>query len=68
MDNITIGYTFNPLLKKFDSNSIRLWAGVQNVFTITNYSGLDPEIFNNGIDNLIFPRSRTFLLGVNVKF
>jgi iron complex outermembrane receptor protein len=68
MDNITIGYTFNPLLKKFKSNSIRLWAGVQNVFTITNYSGLDPEIFNNGIDNLIFPRSRTFLLGVNVKF
>tara|TARA_R110002049_G_scaffold24588_6_gene86952 strand:+ start:6115 stop:9048 length:2934 start_codon:yes stop_codon:yes gene_type:complete len=68
MDNITFGYTINPLIKKFSGNSIRLWAGVQNVFTITEYSGLDPEIFNNGIDNLIFPRSRTFLLGANIKF
>jgi iron complex outermembrane receptor protein len=68
MDNITFGYTINPLLKKFNTNSIRLWAGVQNVFTITNYSGLDPEISSNGIDNLIFPRSRTFLLGANIKF
>lgn len=68
MDNITFGYTINPLIKKFSGNSIRLWAGVQNVFTVTNYSGLDPEIFNNGIDNLNFPRSRTFLLGANIKF
>lgn len=75
MDNITIGYTFNPLLKKFKTNSIRLWAGVQNVFTVTNYSGLDPDIVSsnpgvpsNGIDNLTFPRSRTFLLGANIKF
>jgi len=67
MDNITLGYTFDRPIKKFSKNSIRLWAGVQNVFTITNYSGLDPEVFN-GIDNLIFPRSRTFLLGANIKF
>ena len=68
MENITLGYTFNPIFKKFKNNSIRIWAGVQNVFTVTNYSGLDPEIFSNGIDNLIFPRSRTFLLGANIKF
>lgn len=67
MDNITLGYTFDRPIKKYTKNSIRLWAGVQNVFTITNYSGLDPEVFN-GIDNLIFPRSRTFLLGANIKF
>jgi TonB-linked SusC/RagA family outer membrane protein len=67
MDNITLGYTFDRPIKKFASNSIRLWAGMQNVFTITNYSGLDPEVFN-GIDNTIYPRPRTFLLGANIKF
>jgi iron complex outermembrane receptor protein len=67
MDNVTFGYTFDRPIKKFASNSIRLWAGVQNVFTITNYSGLDPEVFN-GIDNLIYPRSRNFLVGANIKF
>ena len=67
MDNITLGYTFDRPIKAFTTNSIRLWAGVQNVFTLTNYSGLDPEVFN-GIDNLIYPRSRTFLIGANIKF
>ncbi len=67
MDNITLGYTFNRPIKKFASNSIRLWAGMQNVFTLTNYSGLDPEVFN-GIDNTIYPRPRTFLIGANIKF
>jgi len=67
MDNITFGYTFDRPIKKFASNSIRLWAGVQNVFTITNYSGLDPEVFG-GIDNLIYPRSRNILVGANIKF
>ena len=67
MDNITLGYTLDRPIKKFASNSIRLWAGMQNVFTITNYSGLDPEVFN-GIDNTIYPRPRTFLIGANIKF
>ncbi len=64
MDNLTFGYTFNKFLG--ESSTFRLWTGVQNVFIITDYSGLDPEV--NGIDNTIFPRSRTFLLGANVKF
>jgi iron complex outermembrane receptor protein len=67
MDNITLGYTFDKPIKKFASNSIRIWAGMQNVFTVTNYSGLDPELFN-GIDNTIYPRPRTFLVGANIKF
>ena len=67
MDNITIGYTFNRPIKKFSKNSIRIWAGMQNVFTITNYSGLDPEVFG-GIDNTIYPRPRNFLIGTNIKF
>jgi len=65
MDNLTLGYNFNEL--KGNLSNIRIWTGMQNVFTITNYSGLDPEIFE-GIDNTIYPRPRTFLLGVNVKF
>jgi TonB-dependent starch-binding outer membrane protein SusC len=68
MDNITLGYTIDRPIKKFASNSIRLWAGMQNVFTITNYSGLDPELANNGIDNTSYPRPRTFLIGANIKF
>ena len=67
MDNITLGYTFDRPIKKFNKNSIRIWAGVQNVFVITNYSGLDPEVFG-GIDNTIYPRSRNFMVGANVKF
>ncbi|MFD0991889.1 SusC/RagA family TonB-linked outer membrane protein [Tenacibaculum geojense] len=67
MDNITLGYTFDRPIKKFNKNSIRLWAGVQNVFVITNYSGLDPEI-SNGIDRNVYPRSRNFMLGANIKF
>ena len=67
MDNITLGYTFNRPIKKFASNSVRIWAGMQNVFTLTNYSGLDPEVFN-GIDNTIYPRPRTILVGANIKF
>ena len=66
MDNVTLGYTFNGF-NNHDSSSIRLWTGVQNVFTITNYSGLDPEVFG-GIDNTIYPRPRTFLVGANIKF
>ncbi|NEW79813.1 MAG: SusC/RagA family TonB-linked outer membrane protein, partial [Gelidibacter sp.] len=65
MDNLTFGYTFNKFNK--DLSSIHLWGGVQNVFTITNYSGLDPEIYG-GIDNTIYPRARTFLMGANIKF
>lgn len=65
MDNLNFGYTFNNFNK--DISSIRLWTGVQNVFTITNYSGLDPEVYG-GIDNTIYPRPRTFLMGANIKF
>ncbi|MDP3312459.1 SusC/RagA family TonB-linked outer membrane protein [Lutibacter sp.] len=65
MDNLTFGYTFSKFNK--DLSSIYLWGGIQNVFTVTNYSGLDPEIYG-GIDNTIYPRARTFLMGANIKF
>ncbi|WP_370390657.1 SusC/RagA family TonB-linked outer membrane protein [uncultured Winogradskyella sp.] len=66
MDNITLGYTFSDISQYL--KSLRIWAGVQNAFIITDYSGLDPEVGENGIDNAIFPRTRNFLVGANFKF
>ena len=67
MDNITLGYTFDKFFT--DKISGRISASVQNVFTITKYSGLDPEIPGvNGIDGTIWPRPRTFTLGLNLNF
>ena len=65
MDNISLGYTFPKWLE--GKASLRLFTGCQNVFTITKYSGLDPEV-TGGIDNTIYPRQRQFLFGANVKF
>ena len=66
MDNISLGYTFPKWLE--GKASLRLFTGVQNAFVITNYSGIDPEITNNGVDNTVYPRQRSFLFGANVKF
>lgn len=65
MDNITLGYTFRELSNVI--KSVRVWGGIQNVFVLTEYSGLDPEVFN-GIDNTIYPRPRNILIGANIKF
>ncbi|MGK7397527.1 MAG: SusC/RagA family TonB-linked outer membrane protein [Candidatus Cyclobacteriaceae bacterium M3_2C_046] len=61
VDNITLGYSFNQI----ESARIRLYGTVQNAFNFTNYRGLDP-IVENGIDNNIYPRSRTFLIGLSI--
>ena len=66
LDNATVGYTLDNLLQ--DKLSVRIYAGGQNLFVWTNYSGLDPEVFNNGIDNTIYPRPRTYYAGLNVRF
>jgi len=65
MDNLTLGYTL-PHLRQV--KSARVYGTVQNVFTITGYSGIDPEAGLNGIDNNIYPRSRTFTVGVSLGF
>ena len=67
LDNITLGYNFKSVFNT-DKYSLRLYGGVQNVLTITDYKGIDPEVFNNGIDGSIFPRARMFMLGVNANF
>ena len=64
-DNITVGYTWDNLLK--DSLRLRLFGAVQNPFVITKYSGLDPEVFS-GVDNNAYPRPVTFTLGAVATF
>ena len=65
MDNITLGYSFDKL---FDTNiSGRIYGTVQNVFTITNYTGIDPEVAS-GVDGDIYPRPITTILGVSLNF
>lgn len=65
MDNIQLGYTFTDIGN--NNSTLRLSGTVQNAFIISEYSGLDPEIFG-GIDNTIYPRARTFLFGMNFSF
>jgi iron complex outermembrane receptor protein len=65
MDNLYLGYNLGPVFKK--SANLRLNANVQNVFVITNYTGLDPEI-GSGVDNNFYPRPRTFVLGATLDF
>ncbi len=66
LDNVVLGYRFpeNFLGSKV---GLRLYGSVNNVFTITGYDGLDPEI-QNGNDNNIYPRPRTYLFGINLDF
>jgi iron complex outermembrane receptor protein len=73
LDALTIDYTF---LSPEHEPRLRLYGTVQNVFTLTTYRGLDPEIGNVsgnpseprfGIDDRVFPRARTFLVGVNLR-
>ena len=63
-DNITLGYSFDKLFKKISG---RVYATVQNVFTISKYKGIDPEI-NGGYDSNIYPRPLTGILGLTLNF
>jgi len=65
MDNIYLGFNAGQLLHK--NTNLRFGFTVQNVFTITQYEGVDPEI-SGGIDNNFYPRPRNFVLSVNLNF
>lgn len=79
LDNINIGYNFiNPSFAKA-INKIRVYASVNNVFTLTNYGGIDPEINfsgGNGSNEIyfgndqynIYPKTRTVTFGLNITF
>lgn len=68
-DNITLGYSFYDLFKTGNWAGIsgRVYFTCSNVFTITKYDGLDPEIYS-GIDNNMYPRPRSFILGLSLNF
>lgn len=72
--NFQIGYTLpKKCLEKMAFNNLRFYVGVQNLFTITSYSGYDPEVssnvlFSRGIDNSSYPNARTYTFGFNASF
>jgi len=71
LDNATLGYTFSSLGNNF--KNLRVYVTGTNLFTLTDYMGIDPEMslggIEPGIDNRNFyPKTRSFLLGVNVSF
>jgi TonB-linked SusC/RagA family outer membrane protein len=75
ISNVTLGYDFSRLIKGSWISKARLYVSAQNLFTITKYSGMDPEIgygfdedWVSGIDLGYYPSARTFLVGVNIQF
>lgn len=63
MDNLTIGYGLT-----YRGQPVRIFGTIQNAFTLTGYSGVDPTSGLNGIDNNRYPRARTFTGGLAVRF
>jgi len=81
LQNLTVGYDFKRLISWKGISKLRLYAQVQNLFTLTKYDGMDPEIgsYNgtdgnssdswvSGVDMGYYPHPRTFLIGVNIAF
>ncbi len=73
--NITLGYDLKKSLKSMPVSQCRIYGTVQNPFTFTKYSGMDPEVGYNageswatGIDLGYYPSARTFMVGCNIKF
>ena len=65
--NVTLGYTLpKSLLKKAQLTTARFYISGQNLFTVTKYNGFDPEIGTSGIDNSVYPVTRTISIGVNL--
>ena len=73
---VTLGYDFKHLWKGCPFQQLRLYVQAQNLITFTGYTGLDPEVGNSaggngwasGIDLGLYPPSRTYLIGANIKF
>lgn len=66
LKNLTIGFT----LPKFTSliSNAKVYISAENVFTLTKYSGMNPEVGYNGMDNGRYPLSKIFSMGLNIKF
>ena len=78
LNTLTIGYTIpKAITKKFAVQNLRVYATGGNLFCLTGYSGLDPEVNTKyssndypkiGVDRGAYPRARTFTFGINVEF
>lgn len=76
LKNLTVGYSINPeLLKRIKINKLRVYASGTNLWTLTNYTGADPEVnsldgstTSQGLDFNTFPQVRTILVGLNLGF
>lgn len=80
LQSLQIGYNFNSkVIDAFSLSRLRLYVNLQNVFTITGYEGIDPEVglqnyssdnrnLDIGVDRAIYPPSRTYTLGLNIAF
>lgn len=75
ISSISVGYDFSKLIKKDYLNRLHLYLSIQNLYTFTKYSGMDPEIgysggssFGSGIDLGFYPSPRTVLVGLNITF
>ena len=78
LKNISLGYTFNTKkwAKAIGISKLRVYAQAQNLFVITGYSGMDPEVMSNttnavlspGVDKNTLPQARTYTFGVNLSF
>ncbi|HYC84791.1 MAG TPA: TonB-dependent receptor [Chryseosolibacter sp.] len=74
ISNVTLGYDLSKLLKGKSMNQFRIYASALNLLTLTKYEGMDPEVgygvnsFSSGIDLGYYPRPRTYMIGMNLKF
>lgn len=77
LKNISLGYDFKRLFKTIPVSQLKLYVSAQNLFTITGYSGMDPEVgygagsnysYAQGIDLGFYPSSRVYMIGTSIKF
>ena len=69
LKNLTLGYTLpTDLSRKAYLSNARLYLSAQNLFTLTRYSGFDPEVGAGGVDLGTYPVTRTVSLGLNIQF
>jgi TonB-linked SusC/RagA family outer membrane protein len=83
ISNVTFGYDFKKAFANLPLQQVRLYVSAQNLYTFTNYSGMDPEVgygydggnsqndhsnWSSGIDLGFYPAPRTYLVGLNIKF
>jgi hypothetical protein len=74
--NITLGYSLNrKSIDRAGITGLRVYLSTQNLYTFTNYTGLDPEVNYSGVGNEVigtdfftFPQARTYTVGLNLKF